>query len=206
MPDCNALIFCFLGLIVTFSFLLNLSEAYITINDIRRTVKEYEGKLFDCNYYPLVCRLIVTCYTSFLSFICVLCSFSLMSFNSEHVLWSVVMYLLYTAFGPVMALICFFILFNYDHFGYTCDQELDKVYNPMVWVMVTFLCLVGLTITVMARTKILIEKLGCLAYSIWISKLANFLLCESDELLNFERQENPEELGRLREEQLRPQL
>ena len=204
MPDCNTAIFLFLGIIVIFSFVLNLGEALFTVKEIQTTVKEYEGELFDCNFYPLICRFIISCYATVLGFVCILCSFFLISTNTNIILWEIILYILYISFGPVMSFLCFFLLYDYKNYGYSCDQDLNKVYNPVIWILMAFLCFIGLTVTVMVGAKTLIRSIGCITRSIWSDKLVSCLLCEGDDL--YELINNQEEFARLREAQIRPQL
>ena len=203
MSGCNSIVFCFLGIIIAFNFFLNLNETLVIIKDIKKAKDEYEGALFDCNYYSLIIFLIITSYATLISFLCVLSSFFFISFVSEYLSWKIITTLIYIIFGPLMSTICFLILLNYENFGYTCDQDLNKIYNPSIWVIVSLLCIIGLTFTVIRCKKTVISKIGSIASSMWAKKLVNCLLREPDQLIDLERQCNLERIERSRREQVR---
>ena len=202
MADCDTeALFC-LGIIICFSFMVNVSEICILLHQIYTSIKLFQGKLFDCTFYPLISRLILVVYTSLVSLVCIFSSFFLICFESSIVFERAILYSLYFIFGPIMTIACFFFILNYEDYGYTCNKSLERIYNPVVWVLCCFLCVIGIVITVMSCAKKLIIKLNCVSRSTIAMKFVSFMLCESQD----EEWDNREEIEALREEQIRAQL
>eukprot|EP00826_Nyctotherus_ovalis_P066975 TRINITY_DN9968_c0_g1_i18.p1 TRINITY_DN9968_c0_g1~~TRINITY_DN9968_c0_g1_i18.p1 ORF type:complete len:219 (+),score=41.19 TRINITY_DN9968_c0_g1_i18:71-727(+) len=158
MPDYDAGALLCLGVVVTFSFLINVSEIFYVFREIQGCFS-YRGLHFDCSYYPLISRLILIICTALISFVCVLSTAFLLCFESSTVLEHFVLYSLYAIFGPIMAGVSFFFLLNYEQYGYTCDRRLNKIYNPAVWVVLNFMCVIGIILSIVVCAKAFIKRI-----------------------------------------------
>ena len=174
-------LFC-LSIVVIFTFLINVTEIYAVFQEIKRSMLIMHDPSFDCAFNPLISRLTLIICTTLISFICLLSSAFLLCFNAHRVLEQFILYSLFVIFGPIMTLVCFFFILNYEQYGYTCDSHLNKIYNPVVWVILNFLCFVGIILTITTYAKALIKRIECLGRSHWAKRTVACLLCEMEEL------------------------
>ncbi len=220
MPNYDAGALCCIGMIVVFGLLVNIMEITLIARQLTYCTEHYKGEVFECPYYPLITRLVCVCFIGLTSFVCLVASGMLVCFEEMGItlLETVFIYLLYIIFGPLLLSVCFFFLFNFEQYGYTCNRQYQKVYNPAMRFFLAVLCFIAILVTVLSCIKGLMRKMSCILRNNnnCFTRFLNFLLCASGERAVMETQHgrqqfrrgvaDTEEIVGLREQQIRPQL
>eukprot|EP00826_Nyctotherus_ovalis_P048396 TRINITY_DN569_c0_g1_i5.p1 TRINITY_DN569_c0_g1~~TRINITY_DN569_c0_g1_i5.p1 ORF type:complete len:210 (+),score=36.24 TRINITY_DN569_c0_g1_i5:197-826(+) len=178
---------CCLGLLVIFGLALNISEICFITQQLTHSSTLEKGALFDCTFYPLISRLICVSYISVVSLVCLLSSILLVCYESTGIecMESAFVTLVYFVFGPLLAGVCFFFLARYEQFGFVCDANNQKVYNPLVWAFITFLCFLSILVTVLTFAKTLMMRVNkMLKGNTYITRVGNWMLCETEDFNN----------------------